>query len=257
MKKFNDYINKISESNKYDNISEEEQLKLIDRDPYNIQYITNPSEKVQMKAILTNPRVIKHISKPTEKIQLAAVKKYPNSIKYILEVTESSEKVRLTAININPSSIIFINDPSEKEQMEAIKKDINILKYFFREKKEMCELANIYAVKKYWKLIYYNNKPSKLVQLEAVKQDINAIFYIEDPDPEAVFYCITSSPDLLKIKEKQDKSYQKLPENYFKNLQLEVQKMLVEYNPLFRALIDNLHPDLKKSLTRVRNTGLI
>ena len=111
-------------------------------------------------------------------------------------------------------------------------------------------------IKKNIRSITYNEYPSIDLQLYAVKQNINAIFYIGNPDPEVAFYCIISNPELLKIKDVIDEYFQRLPWNYFRDLPLEVQKMLVEYDIRFKLLIYNLHPDLKDELDNIKKVGL-
>ena len=142
-------------------------------------------------------------------------------------------------------------NPSEEVKLEAVKSDGRAIQFINNPSEEL----KMIAVKENGLSIEYIRNPSLQIQLEAVKQNIKSIFYIKNPDKETAFYCITSNPDLLKIKEKQV-PHQKLPENYFQNLPLNIQKMLIETNPLFRTLISNLHPSLKDSLYNLKNIGL-
>jgi hypothetical protein len=64
---------------------------------------------------------------------------------------------------------------------------------------------------------------------------------------------VVNNLELLKVKEV---DFQKLPENYFQDLPLEVQEMLVEYDSLFVLLIPNLHSSIKNNLSNLKNTGM-
>ena len=124
--------------------------------------------------------------------------------------------------------------------------------YYIPNPSEKLQLAD---VKQKGSCILYVNNPTENVQYEAVKQNINNIFFISNPDLGVVFYCIKCEPELLKIKGKIH-SHQKISYNYFQDLSLEVQKMLVEYKIMFTLLIPNLHPSLKTELTNIRDIGL-
>lgn len=233
MKNFNEYIGGTRTSQgSLDFLSEEEQLKLIYTDPHNIKYISNPSEKLQLEAINKNCCVIFYIKNPSEQVQLESVKQNPCMLLYILD-----------------KGII----PSKQVQLEAVKKGSYII-YYIENPPEQVQLS---AVKIGGHNIAFINNPSKLTQLESVKQDINNIFYIKNPYPEVDFYCITKNPDLLKTEEKFMVKGQRLPFDYFKNLSLETQSMLVKYNKIFTILIPNLHPNLKNSLHNLKNMGLL
>lgn len=81
--------------NDYNSLSEEEQIKIVNENGYNIKNINNPSEKVQLAAVNKNPPAIEYIENPSEKLQLAAVKQNPVVIIYI---ENPSEKVELMAL---------------------------------------------------------------------------------------------------------------------------------------------------------------
>jgi hypothetical protein len=181
---------------------------------------------MKLDAIKQDDLSIEYIIDSTEQMKIEAVRKNGRSLKYI---KEPSEKIILEAINQNCFVIEYIKDPSEKIKLESVRQ-------------------NGFSIK-------FIEKPCLQVQLEDVKQNINSIFYIEKPKKEVVFYCITVDPELLKVKKTQV-DYQKLPENYFQNLSLKIQKMLVEYNVIFTMLINNLHQSLKNKLTNIRKVGL-
>ena len=156
-------------------------------------------------------------------------------------------------------SIQFIDNPTKLVQLEAIKQDGIAIDYFYRKGIILSDNLKILAIKQNFEAIRCIRRPTKEIQLYAVKENINSIFYIKDPDHEVAFYCIISNPELLKITKstrKYDPCCKKLQVDYFQNLPLKVQKMLVEYDVYFTLAIPNLHPDLKTELTNVRNMGL-
>ena len=59
--------------------SEEEQLKAVQQDEYNIIYINNPTEKVQLEAVREIITSIRYIKNPTDKVIEEVVKKIKNN----------------------------------------------------------------------------------------------------------------------------------------------------------------------------------
>jgi hypothetical protein len=275
MKNFNEYIGGTRTSQgSLDFLSEEEQLKLIKKNPDNIINIANPSEKVQLFAVKLKPESLYDIDNPYKSVIKYSIQKDCRIINFIennnylkRKFNESElEELYLTVIKycntiqsqsvehmqqIVDSISIACSNLSEKKQKKLIKKDENWIKYIHKPSKEL----QMIAVKRNHLLIQFIKNPSLEIQLESVKQDIKSIFYIKKPDKEVAFYCIKCDPDLLKIK-KEQVDYQKLSKNYFQHLPLEVQKMLVEYDVTFTLIIPNLHPSLKTELTNVRNMGV-
>lgn len=114
---------------KLNNSSEEEQIKVIQRNRRNFSYIKNPSEAVQLAMVKDEYLTYFNIKNPSEKVELQAMKgaierfistggnndsgygmgRSENMIS-ILEKTKY-EKVQLLAININPQFIDFIKYP--------------------------------------------------------------------------------------------------------------------------------------------------
>jgi len=166
-----------------------------------------------------------------------------------------SEENQILKVKEDFNNIKYIDNPSEKVQLEFVREYPQFLDIIIEKGIIPSEQVQLEAVKRNLWAIKYINNPSEQVQLEAVKQNIKSIFYIEKPEKEIVFYCITSSPDLLKIKEDQVPN-QKLKSNYFQKLPLNIQKMLIKTNPLFSTLIPNLHDSLKDSLYNLKNIGL-
>lgn len=75
--------------------TEEEQLKIVQKEGTDIQYISNPTEKIQLEAVKKNGYAIRFIKNPSEKVQLLAVKQDGYALHYI---NNPSEKVMQQAI---------------------------------------------------------------------------------------------------------------------------------------------------------------
>ena len=69
-------------------LSESNQLLLIEKDELHIIHIKNPTEKVQLIAVEKDPFNIRYIKNPSEKLQFAAVEKDPYYINYIENPTK-------------------------------------------------------------------------------------------------------------------------------------------------------------------------
>ena len=76
--------------------TEEEQLKAVQENGDNIQYINNPSKKLKIEAIKNTSYAIMHIKNPIEELQLLAVKENPLSI---IDINNPTEKVIQEAAN--------------------------------------------------------------------------------------------------------------------------------------------------------------
>ena len=76
--------------------TEEEQLKAVQENGDNIQYINNPSKKLKIEAIKNTSYAIMHIKNPSEELQLLAVKENPLSI---IDINNPTEKVIQEAAN--------------------------------------------------------------------------------------------------------------------------------------------------------------
>ncbi len=234
---FNNYIKKSDKydnlSGKYDNLSEKKQLELVHKDPLNIKHISNPSEKVQLKAVSRDG----------------------DSILFIYEKNiEPSEQVKLTAVKQNGVSIRHIKKPSRMLKMYAVIRSCNAIKYI--EGSSDDEELQMTSIRANSKSIRHIDNPSVDIQLGAVRQNIDAIFYIKNPNKRTAYHCIISDPDLLKINDIIDEKHQKLPGNYFQDLPLDVQEMLLETSPCYKILIRNLHPSLKNSIYNLKKVGL-
>ena len=57
-------------------ILESEQLDIVEKNGWAIQYIENPSEEVKLAAVKENGCAIKYIKNPSEAVKLAAINKH-------------------------------------------------------------------------------------------------------------------------------------------------------------------------------------
>lgn len=99
---------------------EEEQLKAVQQDEYNIIYINNPSEEMKLEAVKENGLAIQCINNPSKEVQLKAVKSNGYAIQYINNPTE---EMKLEAVKQKGYAIEYIDNPSEEIQLIAVKQD--------------------------------------------------------------------------------------------------------------------------------------
>lgn len=72
--------------------SEEDKIKLIKDNPYNIRHIKNPSEAVQLAAVRIYKDSIMFIDKPTKLVQIELVKNYNYNYDYFFVEKLTSPK---------------------------------------------------------------------------------------------------------------------------------------------------------------------
>ena len=159
-------------------LSEQAQLEIVNKNVNAIHYIQNPNEEVQMTAVNKDGFAIQYISNPSEKVQLAAVNQQGCAIGYI---QNPSEKVQLAAVNQDYDAIGWILIPSEKVQQAAIKQDCHSIRYIDNPS----EAVQFTAVNQDYGTIRWIANPSIELQMSAVKQDGNVIQFIDNPS-EAV-----------------------------------------------------------------------
>lgn len=120
-------------------MTEEEQMKLIKENPFNIKNIVEPTERVQLAAISNNRGyLIQGIANPTKKVRMKAIRSNPYSIHMISNPTSdelllaflhrsniiedfqyiSEEHQKVIVLN-NPSNIKYIKYPSEEAKLLA------------------------------------------------------------------------------------------------------------------------------------------
>lgn len=188
--------NKIEAISKYvNNLSEQEQLKLIETNPHIIKLITNKSKIFLLQAIktnilLTNEKYIKkkstfhqYINNLSKQEQLETIKLYPQIIKLIENM---SDNFVLEAININndvfnyieyPFLNVYINNLTEQEQLEIIKL--------------------------YPRVIYSITNMSDQFMLKALKINVDTMDYIEYLELKILYYkCYSEFYNNTKIMNK-------------------------------------------------------
>jgi hypothetical protein len=152
---------------KYDNLSEKEQIKLIKLNPYNIKYIKNPSIKSQELAIKKYPYLIKYIKNQSEEIQEIAINKNIWSIKYIDNPTK---KIQEIAINKKIYTIFYIKNPDENIVINTLLKFPWIMK------------SNYDKTNRKLPIDYFNNL-SYNVQSKLIENNINFVYLIKNLNP--------------------------------------------------------------------------
>ena len=141
----------------HDNLTEWQQIELVEKYPFIIYFLKKPSEIVQLKATLTNPFAIKYLKKPTEKVKFASIIGNPFTIKYLKKPAEkmqeivviqdwrticyidnSTKKIQDLAIRQNKEATYCIHDASKDNNYSTegfeIKKLITPLGYFYYKK---------------------------------------------------------------------------------------------------------------------------
>ena len=69
--------------------TEEEQLKVINENPCDIIFISNPSEKVQLEAVKNDEYAIQFLKNPSDDVILEAVKHDKTKIMFVKHITEN------------------------------------------------------------------------------------------------------------------------------------------------------------------------
>jgi len=140
----------------YGDLPEANQLALINKGAFWIQYMNNPTEKTQLAAVNRAAQVIIHIDNPSEAVQLAA-------------------------INKDKDIVWLIKNPTEKVQLVAVMLDAHFLDSFVRNGINPSHEVQLAAVKNNGYTIRYIEHPSEEVQLAAVKANYRAIGSIKNP----------------------------------------------------------------------------
>ena len=116
--------------------SEEEQLKAVQSEPYNIEYIKNPTEKVQLEAVKQSPFVIEYIDNPSEEIQLLAVKNDATAIEIIDNPTDKVIEEALKNVKYKASYNHFLRHI--ENNFEERRNNLN--KFVLREINQLIEM---------------------------------------------------------------------------------------------------------------------
>ena len=163
-----------------------------------------------------------------------------------------SEKEQLELIIKDPNNISYISNISVQLQLKIVKMNPWLLRNIVEKigEENVPEMIKLASVRKDSYVINCLKNPSKQVQLEVVIDNVINILSIKNPDDEVAFYCIISHPELLRRRFKN----MKIPHGYFQNLPIRVQEMLIEFDPVFLMLIENLNPSLKSKFSNYYNT---
>lgn len=165
------------EISEYDEMPEDEQIKLVTRRSRAIRSITDPSEAVQLAAVKGYGLTIQYIANPSEAVQLAAVTENGAALQYI---KDPSEAVKLAAVKDDGHAIEYIKDPSEEIQLAAVTNDPDSIGYI----KDPSEKTKLAAVDRNWYAITYIKDQSPALQILAVIKNPDALEYMDYAHPE-------------------------------------------------------------------------
>jgi len=111
----------------YDHLTEQEQLKCIQENPYVIKFISHPSDELQIKAIaLANNPVIRCINNLSYNAAIFAVSHDGDALAYM---KNPKTLIQLKAVKRTPLSIRHIRFPCKEVQLEAVEHDVNAIYY--------------------------------------------------------------------------------------------------------------------------------
>jgi len=193
-------------------MTEEEQIKIIRKNPFNIKHINNPTKEVQLVAVNQDGYTIHYINDPYEEVQLAAINQHVSSIHYIkypskdalitalliilkdgdINAIDAVEELLEKYSDRNYPELIAINNyrrhynMTEEEQIRRISKN----PYYIRYIKNPSEKVQLAAVQDNAKAIRFIDNPSEEVQLIAVRKDAYAIFYIKNPTKKVLITAL-------------------------------------------------------------------
>lgn len=177
----------------FNNVSEEEKIKIILMNPELIQYIGNPSELVQLAAVYHNGDMIKYIEYPTPNIQLAAVKNKPASIGY---VKYRSAKVELFAylLDQNLKDIVSFSK-NHVISNSFYSTDLDLIADFFN-KKDVSLPKLTRSIVRHPILATWLELPED-IQFKLIESDLHNIEHIFNPTKDVQIHVITKNSSLL------------------------------------------------------------
>ena len=161
----------------FDEMPEDEQIRLVTRRSRAIRSITDPSEAVQLAAVKGYGLTIQYIENPSEAVQLAAVTENGAALQHI---KDPSEAVKLAAVKDDGHAIEYIIDPSEEIQLAAVMNDPDSIGYI----KDPSEKTKLAAVDRNWYAITYIKDQSPALQILAVMKNPDALEYMDYAHPE-------------------------------------------------------------------------
>jgi len=225
---------RLLESNSLNDMSEEEQIAYIKKEPsFVIAKIQNPSENVQLAAVEKGPYALLHIKDPCIKAQVAAINKYPTlltDIDLVKRLTKPAVeeckdviiKYILTHIIQHGDfgiEIIFRNLKIFKikwPELDIIRKSLNADKLlegiyhdYYNRKSINFDLLSKEKQLAYIDtkpiLIQYIDNPCEEIQLAAITKKSRTIHFIKHPTEKAQILAVkTLGENLLSIAHEED-----------------------------------------------------
>jgi hypothetical protein len=169
------------------NLSEEQQLEMMPKEPDVFQHLYKPTEKVINKAVKEDGSNIQYVKNPSKELQEEAIKQDADNIERIDHIDPEIEK-RL--IDINPDAIKHMKNPSEETQEKVVRLHGLAIKHI----KDPSEKVKLLAVKQNGKAIRHLKDPSVEVQMAAVNNKWHSLAYIKNPDKKVIERAIEIDP---------------------------------------------------------------
>lgn len=172
-------------SKKYNVMSNEEKIKLVLKDPFNIRDIKRPSKLLQTLAVSKNPEVIRYIKNPSSEVQICAFNKSEYIIHHLTHVCKELQILIATSEDYDPTLFGLINadDVCDEAEIAFVRRNPENIRLL----EDPCEEAQLIAVRANGLLIGEINHiegTTHDVQLEAVRQNCSAGLLINDYDME-------------------------------------------------------------------------
>jgi hypothetical protein len=102
-------------------LSNDEQIKIVSKRASDIVAIKNPNEAVQLAAVKKSAISIVYIKNPTPQVQLISITKTPDNIEYIDNPTD---EVKNLAISKNGTNILYVKGKLSKKIIDNNKSSI-------------------------------------------------------------------------------------------------------------------------------------
>ena len=181
---------KIIEEIKFNDLSEEEKIKIVKADYRSLNYIDSPSFDLQKIAIQQKASSIRYIKNPSLEIQKLAIEIECEQIK---NIKNASIEIQKFAITKNIYSIKYIDNPSIEIQKFAVQRDEFAIEYIYHPSLEVQKLA----VQQNGFAIQYIKNPYKVIQKLAVMQNGYSIGCISKPFLDIQKLAVLQTPEAI------------------------------------------------------------
>lgn len=180
--------------------------KLLEKDPFNIQYIKEPTEQQCIDAFYNNKDVFPILPIQNLEICKEAINYKSEYFKFVKEQTLELNKF---AIQKDPFLLEHVIDQNDSICKLALKLNINTFKLIRNQTEEICKYVinqNPFMIK------YIINQTDELCYQTIIK-NIDCIKYITNPNSEICLYVILMKPEYIQ---------------YIKNPSIELCKLAID-----------------------------